>query len=1175
LFLPLRNYEKDILRPTTARRARLRRAIGRIVVSILLLLCSVFIFLFYVPVNLPWLNSHLLQKMQWTEGIRLTFESAHVLIGQGLYKVENLTFYRETGNEEPLLTVRELDVTARPLSLIFGRSGAISKVEIHAPSELDLSYGKSGVALGPKSSFLRQALSHAANRANHNTGIIPVDSLAVSDATVTFIEQETSGTSNNILPGMGGRNVRISGLNLSATRQGELGAQADFSGILYAGGKSSSIEGSITAPDRESADVSVACPSITIGRLFSEGPAATVAAEQVAATMHISRQKSDYHGNGEITAARLDINSPAQKHSIADSEIKVAIQAELSPRTAVLKIGKLIAQSNSLQAEASGETHLVSPNPFKVHVISDRVGSVYQDLIKSLLPDGYALSSEDGSFTLDTTVSGNHFGVTSLVGTLGFTSTTLTTAHLARPVKDFSGELNFEPDRVVLHNIHALVGKTGINMDGALNGNYLRDRQGTLHLTWKAAANTDDLLSLLNPSIGSKGSAGQGHLSSEGEFEQTLSLRGFSETTSPARISGSVHITDAGFHYAALPAPVRNLTGDLRIHNNIVEVDSLQGRMEGNNVRISGKIEGNDYFWRDPVLSATVATHLNLREITNYLPPNLRDSAARYRIEGEANTNIRISADLRHIGNVAFTGKIETTNLSFDPNLNFMTGQVSEANAVLDWNGDQLRLERFFGRINGQPVEASGLISPNEISLGLKSRFDAKAVPDTFPKLQKWMQMDGPASADVQFSVLDSGAPGAIPAVQNGFGGRLVPLMSLVTSRLNEAVANRNYRLDGKVELGDSTRGARIRHNAMPPARVDEHGKKIPEADLNNIHGVATLAGDTIRVENPMHCSFADTPNCEFTGSLQYRPGNLPKLDFDVNINGEARLDPWIIGWGKALIRPDTPPVGTRHFELTGIVHAKRLYYRGQRTGASRTNISFDLDENAGVPRRTEFRNLRIAELNSPGYLSGSGQIESYPWDKSGRYPQWQCSTSIFQMQMLPLLSVVFRDVQTLNGIISTQLELRGSGKNVNNITGGGTATITNAAISETAVIQKLGQTTSQSFRQLFQTARAAQFHIDNGAISTPNLQLQTKGVLLEMRGSYFFDKHIDAYMRVGLFESILGQIPLLGDLANLADRIAGQLLLAFHVTGPAANPRVQPIPLPLLQGFDQITGNP
>jgi hypothetical protein len=178
-------------------------------------------------------------------------------------------------------------------------------------------------------------------------------------------------------------------------------------------------------------------------------------------------------------------------------------------------------------------------------------------------------------------------------------------------------------------------------------------------------------------------------------------------------------------------------------------------------------------------------------------------------------------------------------------------------------------------------------------------------------------------------------------------------------------------------------------------------------------------------------------------------------------------------------------------------------------------------------------------------------------------------------MQMLPLLSVVFRDVQTLNGIISTQLELRGSGKNVNNITGGGTATITNAAISETAVIQKLGQTTSQSFRQLFQTARAAQFHIDNGAISTPNLQLQTKGVLLEMRGSYFFDKHIDAYMRVGLFESILGQIPLLGDLANLADRIAGQLLLAFHVTGPAANPRVQPIPLPLLQGFDQITGNP
>ena len=96
---------------------------------------------------------------------------------------------------------------------------------------------------------------------------------------------------------------------------------------------------------------------------------------------------------------------------------------------------------------------------------------------------------------------------------------------------------------------------------------------------------------------------------------------------------------------------------------------------------------------------------------------------------------------------------------------------------------------------------------------------------------------------------------------------------------------------------------------------------------------------------------------------------------------------------------------------------------------------------------------------------------------------------------------------------------------------------------------------------------RAARLQLKYGRGRRISNSFQTNGLLLEMNGSYYFDKRIDAMMRLNFFTSVLGEIPLLGELADLADRAVGKLLLAFRVSGTASNPRVQPIPFALFQG--------
>jgi hypothetical protein len=133
---------------------------------------------------------------------------------------------------------------------------------------------------------------------------------------------------------------------------------------------------------------------------------------------------------------------------------------------------------------------------------------------------------------------------------------------------------------------------------------------------------------------------------------------------------------------------------------------------------------------------------------------------------------------------------------------------------------------------------------------------------------------------------------------------------------------------------------------------------------------------------------------------------------------------------------------------------------------------------------------------------------------------------------------------------------------------------MTNVVLKDTPLIRRVGEMTGRSIDQeLFDTAQTSDFNIGRGAISSRNLQLKSKGVLLDFRGDYYFSRRIEGMIRVGYLQTVLGEVPLplVRDLAGFVDKVAGKLLLAFRVSGSASNPRIEPIMLPLFQGMDTL----
>ncbi len=73
------------------------------------------------PVTAQWVHERVMRRIESAAGVPVKYGSARLHLAQGLYEIDNLQFLNPQQPDEALLSVRNIHLSLKPLSLLMGR----------------------------------------------------------------------------------------------------------------------------------------------------------------------------------------------------------------------------------------------------------------------------------------------------------------------------------------------------------------------------------------------------------------------------------------------------------------------------------------------------------------------------------------------------------------------------------------------------------------------------------------------------------------------------------------------------------------------------------------------------------------------------------------------------------------------------------------------------------------------------------------------------------------------------------------------------------------------------------------------------------------------------------------------------------------------------------------------
>jgi hypothetical protein len=1110
-----------------------------------------------------------LRRLERISGLAVKYESASLDLASGQYHITNLRFIDPAQPHDPVLAVEEVYATIHPWELLTNPESTISRVVLKNPSRLDLIYSQRSIKLGEKSQFLLDAVRKAQPPGSKTAGNLPFQSLKIENVEVAFTESagilpdDTPATASLRLRGdMELENEGRDALGIAFTGGA---AQASAHGDGSAATMASGVNASLTLNPDESMCATGSIRGLALHEIFRDNPNSWLRANDIKFDLATSRTQASRGIAGWASMGKINLLDPERTVTLQDENLRLTSAIDINTSAGETTIRSATLESAGAALSVHGNTSFSPSKPsYSLAVSGSRLDEDYRVILERFLPQGWDFDSAPEKLAFDLAIASVDGVLRQLNGVLKLRGVQVKTPDLPVSLQNLFGDIQFSADGITIKDVTADYAGARVALDGTFRGDPWTERAGHLALNWSAIVDVAKIMQLHGGQLpGGKQVGASGRISGNGTWQQDINLRDAGASGVP-QVEGGFDFENVAFDDPRLPGPITNLSGRATVDDDLLSVKNLTGKLRGNEMTVDGLLQGSRFFWRDPQVSATLTSKLDLTHLEDYLPANTRKQADAYQLTGLAETRMAVNGPIGNLGS-NFTGVMHLEEVGFLPGLSFMEGRISDVSGVVRWNGTQLTLSNLLGKVNGETVAFDGTIAAGNIDLRVKSDASLDAVQKTFPGLGRFLEMSGGLSTDLRFS---AGNDKPSPARS------LSEMIGHARALLDESVKNQSFALNGELRLD----GASMRHIAMPPART-EAGNKIPAGRVTDMTGTVVINNDTLSVPaaNPITCAFSDTPDCRLSGQVKLRAGNLPAMQVSISTRGTLKLDPWIIGWGKDLPRPDKPPMSGKTFDLDADIQAGQLLLRGQRGGRSRGKLSFKLVQDES-PRVTQFHEVVVQGFSpGTGRVVGSGRIESFVWNPQ-QFPRWQTNIDVQAMPLDAMLSAVFVEPSNLRGLVSSgQLRLEGVGNNARSIRGNGSAYIQNLEMGRTAVIRQLGQTTGRNFGgMLFETAQAATFQIGNGALSSRDLALQTNGLQLEMHGDYWFAadpargiaaKTIDGSLRLKLFKSVFGAIPIIGQVADLADEVTNAFLLAFRVTGTADNPQVTPVALPVFQG--------
>ncbi len=1162
-------------------RSKLRIWIWRVSLLGISIAAALLILVYNVPLEAQWLTEKLRTQVELATHAKLEFESAGFFLGQLKCVVRRPMLLADAEQAAPIVSAERVSIQLNPFALVGLSRKIIGTITIESPSPLEFIYDEHGLQLAPPLRSLLERIQ-AENQVRTGERVPPIQAVEIRDASVRLIRKETAVIALPSRPRgkeFSPTSVTLSLTNLRVRAADEKRYDGRAEGIVELGHASTPFQMSLSILGSDDLRAELIMPQLAVQNVLIPMPPLRATAEQVSLNLRVLREEQELRCFGGATAQTLYVSLPTRKLQFSDQALDFSWALRLTQSSKEIEIERLNLQSPNAAVELSGRIGL-SPLAYDLGVRFERFGGSWAQILAAFASEQHA------SFDLppdglrgQIAFAGTPERIHSLLGTVRVTSATVALDGLRDPLREVGGELSFEPQRVVLRQLAASLKESTIRAEGDFQGDLLTSRSGAVRLNWHLKSSLADLASVARtvPPL-RRGlfldelTLIDGLLESEGDYEQVVDLSD-PKLTQPPRLRGNMQCRQVAVSHPRLPAPIREVNGSVTFENETLRINRLQGRLDHNHFDIEGMISGSSGFWENAVATGTATVKLELAELLGYFSRYSQRPLPASNVTGSAEARLRFAIPLTDIPKSSFSVEGTVANAGFSLRNDVVDADIRRANAQLRYQSatGNLEISKVAAEVNGTLLTGDLSADAKQVTIAARSSFDLETLMRISPKIARWYELAGPAQGDVRIQLMSPSAVQATPS------NSLRPVASLMElpHRISSAFQDGTFQLKGTVTLGNNEQGATIRHRSMPPARTLPYGLSVPRAELANFRGTGILDGITLLVPEaqPATCDMADTKNCRVSGTITFVPGNLPKIVFRAETDGEAKLDTWLTGWGMEAPRGGPPPQGHRHFELEGTFSANRVTYKGLQAGRGTGVVAYFYTQ--GEPeRRTEFRRVRIEGFG--GIMAGEGYIISRK-DDPANFPRWGAQVNLEHVQIPPVMRWVFTDPRTVNGTITARISLEGVRADSSRLSGSGSATLYEVEVGRLPFILRLFQflNLTQMRRGFFEKSvynskPNTEFRIKDGVLTCDHVALETEGLLLELHGKYFLQNHsIDSIVRLNIFEStLLGGLPIVDEIARFADRTLGRWIMAFRVSGPAANPSIQPVPLPMVQGI-------
>jgi hypothetical protein len=557
----------------------------------------------------------------------------------------------------------------------------------------------------------------------------------------------------------------------------------------------------------------------------------------------------------------------------------------------------------------------------------------------------------------------------------------------------------------------------------------------------------------------------------------------------------------------------------MNIQRNSIESLKLNGRVPGADITLDGKIEGNTFFWQDPLLSAIVDYTGNLDPLIQAAPASLKETLQNAEARARIDIKTRLVLPLFDASRGTYSGSVGIAEGAFVPRHPSIQGNFQKMDAEIRFVDRAFFFDRLSGEFAGMPFKVQGALVKDHLQFELESLVDLAEMRKAVPPLSE----DFRASGTVELNCSASIPP---PLVRSLLTGSPLP-------------SKPSLKISGTIRARD----AGFAYYDMP-------------ADLNRINGLIEFSEKGFKF-NDVKCWCGASPDCTLDGEINFEKQPLlvrfqvqvPELFFAEWTGSWQSKDPSASFFTTIGDLTSTSPT----LEVDGTILADKIHF--DRLEGDEFQAHFIYNFFPFGPNKFSFDNVNLKAYG--GQVRASGNM-LFPSDTFFYGVEGETEN----LNLNPALSALRGEKDQFTGFITSNLTIAGESGKSGSIRSKAKFDIKQSRFMSNVIILGLGNALhSSALNDITFSRIRGNVEIMDDVAMFQNVTFTSALVNLNVSGTVDLHENLNIICYLVFERKNLFSLPVFKQIAGILESM-GKAFLKFRITGTLQNPQIKTIPL-------------